>query len=134
MKQPNGSQEETPLDWDATLHTLAAPRRRSLLAALAEIGGEATISDLSHHMYAAEQNIRSEDVTEEDANELLVPLHHVHVPKLIDTGVLEWTDDSQRIRLTQQVHAHPLLLPLAQRSQHPPSIPAPPSETTVGSD
>jgi hypothetical protein len=134
MRQPTTTPDETLLDWDTTLHTLAAPRRRYLLAALADASGEATLPDLSRQIHAAEQNVPRDAVTDEDANHVLVALRHTHVPKLVDTGIVEWTDDRQRTRLTQTAQSHPVLLPLARWSRYPPSMPTCPSESAVQSD
>lgn len=134
MRHQHDSTREELFDWDATLHTLAAPRRRYLLAALADSGGEATLRDLSHHIYALEQSVPRDAVTDGDANHLLATLHHTHVPKLVDTGIVEWTDDSQQVRLTQAAERHPVLLPLARWSRFPPSMPTTTPGTASESD
>jgi hypothetical protein len=115
--------------WDWTLSVLAPKQRRHLLAALADSGGEADLSELSRQLLVQTDSMPTETVPEDLIDRMAIGLYHTHVPKLVDEGVLDWSDDRSRVALTEQALSHPILLPLARWSRCPASLAV--SEQTV---
>jgi hypothetical protein len=107
------------VDWDSALSTLASTRRRHLLGALADSGGDADLDDLSRQILAWEATGTIDDVSEETVQQVSTTLYHAHVPALVDDGFVEWVADRGRVRLTERALAHPVLLPLARWSRYP---------------
>lgn len=78
---------------DAILHLLAAGERREIVDTLRQQAtGETTIGDLAEHLAAAGQ------VTENDSKRLSIKLHHAHLPKLADHGLVEFDPDRGSVR------------------------------------
>ncbi|WP_255198325.1 DUF7344 domain-containing protein [Halorarius litoreus] len=113
------------IDWDTTMSTLAATRRRYLLAALADSGGTATLTELSRRVIAAEEGGLSETVPDDRVDETVTALRHSHVPNLLGKGLVEWTDGREQLRLTSTALSNPVLLPLARWSRYPSPAPIP---------
>ena len=123
MEGESQPSQQTAIDWDTTLSTLAVSRRRHLLAALADAGGTATVAELSRQVLAWEEGGLAETVPDDRVEETVTTLHHTHVPSLLRNGLVEWTEDGGRLRLTRRALANPVLLPLARWSRYPTSIP-----------
>lgn len=72
-----------------TLDALANPRRRDVLYHLSE-NDAATIDALAAEIAARETDVRPEDVSSDDREATMVDLHHTHLPKLADAGLVEF--------------------------------------------
>lgn len=84
---------------DAILNLLAAGDRREIVHALREQGsGETTIDDLAKRLVADGL------VTENDSRLLSIKLHHAHLPKLDDHGLVEF--DAERGSVRYQPNEH----------------------------
>lgn len=85
-----------PLSLDATLELLANYDRRCILEYLMESQhGTATVDELVEHLLEKQ----AERTGERPAyDHVLTTLHHIHVPKLVDAGVVEYDARSQEIR------------------------------------
>lgn len=73
---------------DDVISCLADERRRSVIDAL-ETNGEMDLDDL-----AREVSRRADD---ESTDDVLVDLHHLHVPKLADAGIVDYDPDEKRV-------------------------------------
>lgn len=82
---------------DELLSVLADARRRFVLHYLHRNGRTATIAELARHVAAWEADASVAGVSDDLVADVRTSLHHVHLPRLIDTGVVEWTD--QHVRL-----------------------------------
>lgn len=79
-------------DTDVFIELVADEHRRRVIQYVRhESGGESTIDEV------ADELCRTED-GQTDRNELLIRLHHTHLPKLADTGILEYNHQSGAIR------------------------------------
>ena len=79
-------------DLDSLFELLANRHRRRLLAYLVETDdGVATFSELIDHV----AGVDSEDA---DEREVAISIHHTHLPKLADEGVVEYDDRSETVR------------------------------------
>lgn len=83
-------------NWDAVLANLAHERRRVALSELKAESVPMTVTDLARTMAAHETNTEAE--RDRDAVEsLCTSLHHVHLPKLAEAGLVEYDPSSGAI-------------------------------------
>ena len=83
---------------DELFEALAHGRRRRTLAYLRGVDGSVSVSDLASHV-AAE---RCEDgrVTPSERKQVATSLYHVHLPKLIESGLVDWGESGERRAVT----------------------------------
>lgn len=82
-----------PITADTALRLLAERRRRQVLRQLADTDTPTTIDRLGEAILAA---VGSEtDITEEG---LAIQLHHIHLPKLQEVGVIEYDQRGGTVR------------------------------------
>lgn len=88
--------QTSELSIDATLEILASRERRYILSYLAD-SSEATAStdELVEHIVRAETERMDEMPNRDD---LESSLYHIHLPKLTDSGLLEYDPRSQQLR------------------------------------
>jgi len=82
---------------EATLTSVVDPRRRAVLAALQ---GEQTVVDrreLAEQVAAVENDAAPAAVEEDAVDDVLLTLHHVHLPKLDDAGYLTYDAEENEI-------------------------------------
>ena len=91
---------------DAIHGALAESTRRTTLEYLARHPKATRVERLATELAASERGIPAEAVTDDQQAETLVTLKHVHLPKLHETGLVEWD------RHTDHVSATPLLAQL----------------------
>ena len=88
--------EEIPLSVDAMLDILANAHRRYLLAFLREQpGNTASFEAAAKHIIT---EVGRDQGAQPNHDEVQVDLHHHHLPKLADAGVVEYDVRSQTIR------------------------------------
>lgn len=83
--------QEDVLDLEHVYAVLDHPRRRRLLQLVDEFD-TATTRDLANHIAAMENDVSPHEVTESERQAVTVALYHVHIPKLVDAGVIEAND------------------------------------------
>lgn len=84
-----GEQSMTAAELDSLFGVLADRRRRRLLAYLAGTDdGVATVSELADHVAADDA----------DPERVTVSLHHAHLPRLEDAGIVEYDARSETVR------------------------------------
>lgn len=71
---------------DEVFGALADERRRLTLAHLRAVDGAASIPELAGRLADADGVVTSDEA------DVVTALHHVHVPKLVDAGLVEWDD------------------------------------------
>lgn len=79
---------------DRRFEILSDRRRRFVLLALAEENGSYTLRDLAERVVAWEEEKPHREVTEGERKRVSVSLYHVHLPKLSDAGIVEFTETS----------------------------------------
>lgn len=95
----------TVLDLDHVYESLAHPRRRYLCYTLLE-DTEWSLTDLATKVAAWENEVPEHAVSDDQRDKVYVSLYHVHVPKLVDLGVLsfdEWTETVTPAENAEQV-------------------------------
>jgi hypothetical protein len=85
------------LDLDHVFEVLDHPRRRYLLYALAT-DDEWSLSELATKLAAWEGEVDERAVHEDVRDRAYVSLWHAHVPKLVEHGVVEFDEETERLR------------------------------------
>lgn len=93
---------------DDALHVLESPERRRILAHLDDESVEwTTVGELASHLTDSSPEPRT---TEERSGQTLeARLHHVHLPKLDDLGIVEYDPRSNAIRYRSDGRVEELL-------------------------
>jgi len=94
--------EQTEDRRDELFDALSAPRRRRVVEYV-EANERATLRQLAEHVAECESpdrpGLRSVELT----------LHHSHVPRLVDAGLLAYGDDKHHLRRGDRLDAAPAL-------------------------
>lgn len=80
---------------DTALQLLADQQRRKVLHHLVESNGAASLEEVVSAVHTNSSSPRNPD---ELRNRIAVNLHHVHLPKLQDTDLIEYDSASETIR------------------------------------
>ena len=84
-------------DWDDVLGALAHERRRVVLSVLVDHGGAIAPRNLARRTVARERDVEAASTSPDAVERALTSLHHVHLPKLCDAGLLV-DDDLKTVR------------------------------------
>lgn len=84
------------LKTDRVFGAIDHPRRRYLLYALATDGAW-TLRELATKLVAWERDIDENAVHEDQRDRMYVSLYHVHVPKLVEYGVIRFNEETETI-------------------------------------
>lgn len=94
---------EVTSDAEDVHEVLAHPRRKAILSILSERETSLQTTDLATQLAALEADKPLVEVTEEEHRTVRVSLHHVHLPKLDDYGVVDWNTESGEVSLESDV-------------------------------
>ena len=89
------------LTTDQVFELLADARRRNAVAALREVDGGTTLGELAETTAARVDDVGRAAVTTDRRERIAVSLHHCHLPKLADAGVVEYDPDESRVVPTE---------------------------------
>ncbi|GEM_PF-1879372 len=84
---------------DELVGLLVHPRRRRVLAALFSHAGPVTVRDLANDVAAAEADGSVATVSDDERALVSLDLHHLHLPKLADHGVVAYDPDRGLVEL-----------------------------------
>jgi hypothetical protein len=84
------------LELDPTYEALGHSRRRYLCYTLFEDAAW-SLTDLATKVAAWESDVPEHEVSADDREAVYVSLYHVHVPKLVDVGVIEFDETDETI-------------------------------------
>ncbi|WP_162224554.1 DUF7344 domain-containing protein [Halorussus amylolyticus] len=87
---PGESHGSHPRSLDSVFDVLATERRRNVLYALYESAGRVALSDLADEVASVEGA---------DFERVATSLHHVHLPRLAEVGVVEYDHEGRFARL-----------------------------------
>jgi hypothetical protein len=92
---PTTDDDRTVIDLgaDERHDLLASERRRAVLAVLTERAGPTELDDLAAAIAVRE----GEEPPAEALERLAVSLHHVHLPRMDDLGVLDYDSSANRV-------------------------------------
>ncbi|WP_436909265.1 DUF7344 domain-containing protein [Halosimplex marinum] len=82
---------------------LADERRRLVVRLLDDADAALTVEELAERMVEREGGGSGDPGNEADIARLRTSLYHVHVPKLSDAGVVRFSPEQRRVRLTESV-------------------------------
>jgi len=85
------------LEIDHIYEALGHSRRRYLCCTLLE-SPEWTLGDLARKIAAWEHDVAEADVTDQQQEAVYIALYHMHVPKLVDEGVIAFDSVTETIR------------------------------------
>lgn len=88
---------------DTIFDLLSSPRRRFILYYLHEEGDGLTLQELADEVGAWEYEKPIDELTSQERKRVYVSLYQTHIPKLEDSGVIEYDADSGMIDLTSHI-------------------------------
>lgn len=110
MTQRTGATNE--IGKDEVYTCLAHHRRRRILALLDDRPSPVSDTELATRIGAAESNLACKDLPEDDAQSVLVELHHTHLPRLADAGFVTWDRDAGTVAIAdREVLENPIVAP-----------------------
>ncbi|WP_423750599.1 DUF7344 domain-containing protein [Salinirarus marinus] len=102
LSLPELREPEHPF-WDAVSVLLAQPRRRELVSVIANQRHRVTLDELATGLRTRGRPSRRG--WPDDERDLLCTLHHVDLPKLAETGLIEYDADGKTIARTRRLAA-----------------------------
>lgn len=88
-------------DTDALFEVLSDTRRRFVIACLAEYDTPLALPDVADELAVWEHDARLPEISPEDVATIHADLYHVHVPKMVDAGVLEYNQERELVALAE---------------------------------
>jgi hypothetical protein len=99
-----GSSERT-LSQDTVFDILSNPRRRYVLYYLRREGGPVQLTSLAEHVAAWENETDVDSLDDQQRKRVYVSLYQTHVPKLADSGIVEYDKDQGSVALADEAAA-----------------------------
>lgn len=87
---------------DALFGVLSDRRRRIALRCLVAYDSPMTLADLADEVAVREQETPLTQIPADDVMQVYLSLYHAHVPKLADAGVVEYSQEQDLVRLTEE--------------------------------
>ncbi|WP_435177944.1 DUF7344 domain-containing protein [Halorussus sp. AFM4] len=114
MKESHKIHEDGGLSLlDRSLRALSNQNRRYLLYHLDE-HGDAELDELSRQLVARESDCSLSSISEEDSKRIQAKLHHEHLPRLQDYGIIDYDERQGDIRLTHSSSVFTMLLEISK--------------------
>jgi hypothetical protein len=99
MSLPDTRPSSNPrLTWDTLFEVLSSARRRRLLAALARTQ-EMRVSGAIDHVAALESGVTTDRLDTSQTTPVRTSMYHVHLPALVDAGLVSWDRDADTVSL-----------------------------------
>ena len=95
-----GELEVGSISMDEVFHVLQNRRRRDVLRYMQGTTGSVVLSDLAEQVAAWEHDTTVEALSSKERKRVYVALYQAHLPKLDETGVIEYDRDRGRLRRT----------------------------------
>ncbi|NIB98520.1 hypothetical protein [Halobacterium sp. R2-5] len=115
------SQSDTPesLTQDTVYDLLSNARRRFVLSYLRDRSEPIELSELSREVAAWENDTPVEDLTSQQIKRVYVSLYQTHIPKLDESGLVDYDSDSGDVELTENVDVLDTYLPEREQQETP---------------
>lgn len=94
---------ESPIPFEAVLDLCENRHRRVVLAVLAAEQRSLTVNDLRTAILEYNHHEHVTDASEGVLTEIELSLHHAHIPKLEDAGVVEYDSERQLVVPTERL-------------------------------
>jgi DNA-binding transcriptional ArsR family regulator len=108
-----------PLSKDDIFTVLSNERRRFVLRYLKDHGGTAEIRDLSQQVAAWENDVPIAKLNYKQRKRVYTSLHQTHLPKLDDTGIVEYDRDRKTVELTDRIETLDIYLEVVPENDIP---------------
>jgi hypothetical protein len=90
-----------PIAFDTVLDLCGAEHRRIVLAVLTVERRSLTMDDLQRTILAHNHHTPVTDASEDVLTDILVSLHHTHLPKLESAGVIDYDSERHLVESTE---------------------------------
>ncbi|MFC6784644.1 hypothetical protein ACFQFH_01845 [Halobaculum halobium] len=107
------------LNRDEVYDILSNGRRRFVIYLLRERGEPIPLNDLSDRVAAWENDLPVEELTDQQVKRVYVSLYQTHIPKLEESGIVEYDADSGLVSLTSNVSSLDAYMPEEERREIP---------------
>lgn len=87
---------------DVVFEILSNTRRRMVLYYLRQKGGSVTVQELAEQIAALENDIPVDELQNQQRKRVYVSLYQTHIPKLEETGIIDYDDMKGEVRLTNR--------------------------------
>ncbi|WP_217468211.1 helix-turn-helix domain-containing protein [Haloterrigena gelatinilytica] len=88
---------------DVVFTLLSHPKRRAVVRLLLNQDRALTLRDLRNEIVEREEGIEITEADESQTRQTLVSLHHAHIPKLTEAGVVTYDKDRQIVEPTEKI-------------------------------
>lgn len=107
------------LTQDTVYDLLSNARRRFVLSYLRDRDEPIVLSELSEEVAAWENDAPVEELTDQQIKRVYVSLYQTHIPKLDESGLIEYDKESGEVSLTSTVDELDTYLPDRETEQFP---------------
>jgi DNA-binding transcriptional ArsR family regulator len=108
-----------PLSKDDIFTVLSNERRRFVLRYLKDHEGAAEIRDLAQQVAAWENDVSVQELNYRQRKRVYTSLHQTHLPKLDDTGIVEYDRDRKTVELTDRIETLDIYLEVVPENDIP---------------
>jgi hypothetical protein len=95
MSKDSSPSEQVPASSDPSVPSTGDARKHHLLGYLGQFVYPVELGTLAAHVVASERSIALESVSDDERARVAIQLHHVHIPVLVERGVIEYDPDSR---------------------------------------
>ncbi|WP_096388810.1 DUF7344 domain-containing protein [Halopenitus persicus] len=113
------SPSSTEMSPDLVFDILSNTRRRMVLYYLRQYGEPTSVQKLAEEIAALENDVAVDELTQQQRKRVYVSLYQTHLPKLEETGVIEYDDDRDEVHLTDRVVEIDTYLTPTTESEYP---------------
>jgi len=100
------SPDEQAIDWTPIYESLADGQRRRLLQFLSQATGAVDVAEAADYLLETGDGA----TTDERSDRIELRLYHVHLPRLADAGLVQWSPDRESVALTTLGHRLPVAI------------------------
>lgn len=86
---------------DDLFDVLSDARRRFVLACLREYATPMALADVADELATWEHDAPITQISEEEVTSLYLSLYHMHIPKMDDAGIIEYSQERDAVALTE---------------------------------
>ena len=104
--EPQGEEITIPVEEtsvDGILELISHQRRRAILDLLLTHDRPLTITDLRNEVVEKEQSTKITEIPREQVKQVHISLHHVHVPKLEEEGIVNYDSSRNIVEPTEKL-------------------------------
>ena len=98
---------------------LSNARRRYVISCLRDRDEPVELTDLSRAVAAWENDTSVEELSDQQTKRVYVSLYQTHVPKLDDSGLVDYDQETGEIALTSSVNELDTYLPAEEKAETP---------------